>query len=61
MTAFTKEAVSDDAPANIMRGSSVISDRLACFKELAEAGMPCLAVTAGGGWPEEVLMHWLNG
>ena len=58
--AFTKEAIRDYATANIRPGSIVVSDGLACFKGLAEAGMRHLPIVTGGGRPKQVLMHWSN-
>ena len=58
--AFTKQAIRTYAAANIMPGSIVVTDGLACFKGLAEVGMRHLPVVTGGGRPKEVRMHWAN-
>ncbi len=44
----------------IRPGSIVVSDGLACFKGLADAGMRHLPIVTGGGRPKQVLMHWSN-
>lgn len=60
VAAFTKEALRDYAKASIAAGSRVISDGLACFLGLAEAGMKHVAVVTGGGRPTDPRFKWAN-
>ena len=55
---FTKEAIKDYASANIVPGTRVLSDGLACFGGVVEAGMRHTAVVTGGGRPKGDLFKW---
>jgi hypothetical protein len=60
VAAFTKEAIRDYAKASIRAGSRVVSDGLGCFLGLADAGLKHVAVTTGGGRPEDPRFKWAN-
>jgi hypothetical protein len=60
VAAFTKEAIRDYATASIRAGSRVVSDGLGCFLGLADAGLKHVAVTTGGGRPEDPRFKWAN-
>ena len=57
---FTKEAIKDYASANIAPGTRVISDGLACFGGVVEAGMKHMAIVTGGGRPKDDHLRWTN-
>jgi hypothetical protein len=57
---FTKEAIKSYAMANIAPGTHVLSDGLACFGGLAEAGMKHKAIITGGGRPRDARLKWTN-
>ena len=57
---FTKEAIKDYARANIAPGTRVISDGLACFGGVVEAGMKHTAIVTGGGRPKDERLRWTN-
>ena len=57
---FTKEAIKDYASANIVPGTRVLSDGLACFGGVVEAGMRHTAIVTGGGRPKGDLFKWTN-
>lgn len=60
VAAFTKEAIKDYAMRSIAAGSRVLSDGLACFEGLAEAGLKHVVKIAGGGRPEDPDFTWVN-
>jgi hypothetical protein len=49
---FTKEAIKDYASANIVPGTRVLSDGLACFGGVVEVGMRHTAIVTGGAPPQ---------
>ena len=57
---FTKEAIRDYANANIAPGTRVLSDGLACFDGVVEAGMKHTAIVTGGGRPKDSDFKWIN-
>ncbi len=60
VAAFTKEAIRQYAKANILGQSCVLSDALACFLGLQEAGMRHIAMASGSGRPKNPLFTWVN-
>jgi transposase-like protein len=58
--ALTKEAMKDYAAVNLVAGSSVTTDGLACFSGVAEAGMKHTAIITRGGRPSEPEFKWVN-
>lgn len=59
---FTKEQIGRYARAGLAPGSDVVSDGLACFAALAEAGFAHTVITTGGGAkrPTEPAFQWVN-
>ena len=57
---FTKEAITAYATANIAPGTRVLSDGLACFGGVVEAGMKHTAIVTGGGRPKDDRLKWTN-
>src|SRR5258708_2121093 len=57
---FTKEAITAYASANIAPGTRVLSDGLACFGGVVEAGMKHTAIVTGGGRPKDQRLKWTN-
>jgi len=57
---FTCAAIRSYATANIAPGSRVISDGLACFTAVTEAGMDHRAIVTGGGRPSAPELKWVN-
>ncbi len=57
---FSKEAVRDWAKASIVPGSHVLSDGLACFNGLGEAGLTHTKIITGGGRPKDPEFIWVN-
>lgn len=58
--AFSKEAIETYASANIERGSWVVSDGLACFLGVVDAGMKHMPIVTGGGRPTHPFFKWVN-
>jgi transposase-like protein len=59
---FTKEQIGRYARAGLAPGSDVVSDGLACFAAVAEAGFAHTVITTGGGAkrPTEPAFKWVN-
>jgi hypothetical protein len=58
---FTRKAIADWAGTNLSPGSTVISDGLACFAGVTDAGCAHLPTVVGGRKPKELpLFHWVN-
>jgi hypothetical protein len=57
---FTKEAVRDWAKVGIAPGSRVVTDGLACFNGIAEAGLEHVVRITGGGRPKDGEFKWVN-
>lgn len=57
---FTKDAIRDWAAANVAPGSTIISDGLACFNGVAEAGLDHVVRITGGGRPASGEFKWVN-
>src|SRR5262245_35839301 len=57
---FTKQAITDYASANMVPGTRVLSDGLACFGGVVEAGMRHTAIVTGSGRPKGDLFKWTN-
>jgi len=57
---FTKEAVRDWASTSVAPGSHVLSDGLACFNGLEEAGLAHSPIVTGGGRPKDPEFLWVN-
>ena len=57
---FTKEAVRDYAVANITPGTKVLSDGLACFNGLDDAGLKHTRRVTGSGRPTDPDFKWTN-
>ena len=57
---FTTQAIKDYASANIAPGTRVLSDGLACFGGVVEAGMKHTAIVTGGGRPKDDRLKWTN-
>lgn len=58
---FTKEAIRDWAATSVAPGSRVISDGLACFKGVEDAGVAHVALITGGGRPaKDGSFKWVN-
>ena len=60
VSGFTKDAVKDFAAASIAPGSRVVSDGLACFNGIADAGMIHTPVVTGRGRPTDARFKWVN-
>jgi Zn ribbon nucleic-acid-binding protein len=58
---FTKQAITHWAKANLQLGSDVLSDGLACFAGVIEAGCSHSYLVVAGRKPEEVAaLKWVN-
>lgn len=59
---FTKEQIGRYARVGLAPGSDVVSDGLACFAAVAEAGFAHTVITTGGGAkrPTEPALQWVN-
>jgi ISXO2-like transposase domain/Transposase zinc-ribbon domain len=57
---FTSAAIKEYALANIEQGSRVLSDGLACFNGIAEAGLTHQVTITGGGRPKDPEFKWVN-
>jgi len=60
VAAFAKAAIRQYAKANIVGQSCVLSDALACFLGLQEAGMRRIAMATGSGCPKNPFFKWVN-
>jgi hypothetical protein len=60
VTGFTKAAMKSYGADNIAPGSLVVSDGLACFEGLSEAGHMHVAFVTGGGRPNDPRFKWVN-
>lgn len=60
VSGFTSAAIRSYATANIAPGSRVISDGLACFAAVTEAGVKHRAIVTGGGRPTVPEFKWVN-
>ena len=58
---FTRKAIAEWASAALSPESTVVSDGLACFAGVADAGCAHQPTVAGGRKPKELPMfHWVN-
>ncbi len=58
---FTRKALADWAGANLSPASTVISDALACFAGVTDAGCTHQTAVVGSRKPKELPMfHWVN-
>lgn len=58
---FTSKAILDWAQGHIILGSTVITDGLACFNAVTDAGCKHIAKVVGGLKPKDLpLFQWLN-
>ena len=57
---FTKAALRDWAAANIAPDAKVMTDGLACFNGIAEAGFEHVVKVTGGGRPLDGQFKWVN-
>ena len=57
---FTKEAICDWAKASVAPGSHVLSDGLACFNGVVDAGCVLSPTVTGGGRPTDLQFLWVN-
>jgi len=61
VSGFTSKAIADWAKANLSPGSAVLSDGLACFAAVIEAGCQHQAIIVGGRKPKDVPEFlWVN-
>lgn len=60
VSGFTSKAIKAYAGANIAPGSRVLSDGLACFNGLGEAGLTHVVKVTGGGRPKGTAFTWVN-
>ena len=60
VSGFTKVAIRDWAAANIEPGARVLTDGLACFNGVAEAGLEHVVKVTGGGRPLDGEFKWVN-
>lgn len=58
--AFTSAAIKAYGADNIVAGSRVITDGLACFNALAKAGLRHVVRITGGGRPNDPAFKWVN-
>jgi hypothetical protein len=61
VSGFSSKAIADWAKANLSPGSAVLSDGLACFAAVIEAGCQHQAIIVGGRKPKDVPEFlWVN-
>ena len=61
VSGFTSKAIADWAKANFTLDCSVLSDGLACFAAVTEAGYEHQTIIVGGRKPKDVPeFHWVN-
>jgi hypothetical protein len=61
VSGFTNKAIADWAKANLTPGCAVLSDGLACFAAVTEAGCEHRAIIVGGRKPKDVPEFlWVN-
>ena len=60
VSGFTKEAICDWAKASVAPGSHVLSDGLACFNGVVDAGCVLSPTVTGGGRPTDLQFLWVN-
>jgi hypothetical protein len=58
---FTRKAIAGWAAAHLKPGSIVVTDGLACFAGVTEAGCQHQRIVVGGRKPKELpVFHWVN-
>ena len=60
VSGFSNAAIKDYATANIAKGARVLSDGLACWNGIDEAGLKHIAKITGGGRPTGPDFKWVN-
>jgi len=60
IASFTSAAIKAYGERNIAAGSRVISDGLACFNALGEAGLHHVVRITGAGRPDDPAFKWVN-